>query len=428
MAGAGWKRCDWEKWYELMKKEDAKDKFDVVNLIHMKQTKPVKYSKRVNPVLRSIIDGLLDTNSWLHLLIGLPHIVRQVWGHVLDHWESCIVDGQVHMSEFDNYKTLALQQFSHTGTGIRNSEIKFPPPQDLNINMMPFVLERTFEKTKLPEYLRPYWDNIINTQYHASHRYRGCSLKLISDSEVGRVGYLTVHESFVPAKETQRRGGIHTDCPGKLMIVENEKGEYICLGKVDKEGESGIKVALDNKFGVGYCEDKVGNVHHPWGFGMVSQQCDFIGGIFMASNLANSTQAWNMRVVSTEDGDEVIGAMGNLENLRHILPGKPEMLRPNMVYWMTDRTPHEALPVTEPEGVYRQYFRLVTGDVSLWFEEHSTKNPNGVVPDPNLTKTIKYSKFEDNLPRLLDETLELPEEEDEPTALDSFRKYWYSVS
>ena len=41
----------------------------------------------------------------------------------------------------------------------------------------------------------------------------------------------------------------------------------------------------------------------------------------------------------------------------------------------------------------RQFFRLVTSEVSLWFEEHSTKNPPGVVPDPNITKIVKGSKF-----------------------------------
>ena len=47
------------------------------------------------------------------------------------------------------------------------------------------------------------------------------------------------------------------------------------------------------------------------------------------------------------------------------------------------------------EGAYRQYFRLVTSEVSLWFEDHSTKNPLGLVPDPNITKTVKGSKFGD---------------------------------
>lgn len=39
---------------------------------------------------------------------------------------------------------------------------------------------------------------------------------------------------------------------------------------------------------------------------------------------------------------------------------------------MTDRTPHEGLEMDV--GGYRQFFRVVEGDVGVWFEEHSTVN------------------------------------------------------
>ena len=67
---------------------------------------------------------------------------------------------------------------------------------------------------------------------------------------------------------------------------------------------------------------------------------------------------------------------------------------PNTMYWITDRTPHESLPLNN--NTYRQYFRLVTHQVSLWFEDHSTKNPLGAVPDPIITKIVKGSKFGDH--------------------------------
>ena len=51
----------------------------------------------------------------------------------------------------------------------------------------------------------------------------------------------------------------------------------------------------------------------------------------------------------------------------------------------------------------------MTSEVSLWFEEHSTKNPLGVVPDPEITAIVKGSKFEDNF-ALLD--LKSPFKED----------------
>ena len=59
------------------------------------------------------------------------------------------------------------------------------------------------------------------------------------------------------------------------------------------------------------------------------------------------------------------------------------------IYWLTDRTPHEALLMEKTE--WRQFFGLVTHKVVVWYEQHST--PNGVAPDVKITKIIKKSKF-----------------------------------
>ena len=115
----------------------------------------------------------------------------------------------------------------------------------------------------------------------------------------------------------------------------------------------------------------------------------------MANNVEDSCCVWDCTLQADEvDGTEVIGSLGDVEHLRDILPGEPQMMRANTVYWITDRTPHESLPLKV--DAYRQYIRLVTSEVSLWFEEHSTKNPLGVVPDPEITTIVKGSKFEDN--------------------------------
>lgn len=58
-------------------------------------------------------------------------------------------------------------------------------------------------------------------------------------------------------------------------------------------------------------------------------------------------------------------------------------------FWFTDRTPHEALPVEK--DTFRQYFRLVSHKVSVWWQQHSTPNPFGVQPD---CKILTHSKFE----------------------------------
>ena len=42
---------------------------------------------------------------------------------------------------------------------------------------------------------------------------------------------------------------------------------------------------------------------------------------------------------------------------------------------------------------YRQFFRIVTAEVSFWYKDHSTANPLGVQPDPNITKIVVGNKF-----------------------------------
>ena len=82
--------------------------------------------------------------------------------------------------------------------------------------------------------------------------------------------------------------------------------------------------------------------------------------------------------------------MGDIEHLQAFLP-QSQKVKKNRIYWLTDRTPHESLPLKK--GTYMQFFKLVTNEVSLWFEEHSTKNPKGIVPDPKVTKIVKGSRI-----------------------------------
>jgi len=67
------------------------------------------------------------------------------------------------------------------------------------------------------------------------------------------------------------------------------------------------------------------------------------------------------------------------------------ILDPGQLYWMTDKTPHESLPLKEK--TYRQFFRIVTSNVSFWYKDHSTANPLGVEPDPDVTKIVVGNKF-----------------------------------
>jgi hypothetical protein len=71
----------------------------------------------------------------------------------------------------------------HHTTSDLNWIVRFPTPHNININMMPFIMEKQFRDTKLQEYLRSYWDEII----------RQCIVK----NDVGKIGYLTIQESYV---------------------------------------------------------------------------------------------------------------------------------------------------------------------------------------------------------------------------------------
>jgi hypothetical protein len=98
-----------------------------------------------------------------------------------------------------------------------------------------------------------------------------------------------------------------------------------------------------------------------------------VGGIFLVSNMANSTAVWNSKVHDTF-GD-VICKHGGLERCRDLL-GKPKILDAGELVWITDRTPHESLPLTDLSK-RRHFFRLVVGEISYWFADHSTVNPTG---------------------------------------------------
>lgn len=110
----------------------------------------------------------------------------------------------------------------------------------------------------------------------------------------------------------------------------------------------------------------------------------------MVSNVANTTAVWNMHV--NDPSGNVIGPHGDIERCRGLLGPPTRLLEAGEMIWMTDKTPHESLPVLN--GERRQYFRLVVGEVSAWFEDHSTKNPLGVVPDPKVTRVVTGNKFQ----------------------------------
>ena len=381
-----------------------------LKMAEFEKTSQVSFSSvtRLNPVARVLLLGLYDKDSDFHRLNGMWIILQKIWRYIISYWKLHIKitdsqnvdpcdknywygtlslerdDHEVQEDSFLNMSVLAGRrlnsgrrlisshvtvggQFSsgRCSWGIENGDpITFPEPVGLNINMMPFRVGKSFKKCKLPEYLISYWEFI-----------RQCFLSLENiQTEIGKIWYLTIQESLVDANMSQRRPGIHTEKVGRLQT----------LCKTESMDELGGEKLCKMINGKGYAFTTKGD--YLWGGG-VSRSDHVEGGIFMASNVENSCRIWDCQIMD----DGLIWEHGNIEHLREFLP-ESTILKMNHMYWLTDRTPHESLPLEQQ--TYRQFFRLVTSEVSVWFEDHCTKNPLGVVPDPSITMILKGSKFD----------------------------------
>ena len=82
------------------------------------------------------------------------------------------------------------------------SKVKFPQPKGINCNMMPIKM---FDVNSIPDNMRQYLPLLA-----------ACPL---NRDEFWKIGYLTIHESVTSNEgQCQRRGGIHTETPGKIWL------------------------------------------------------------------------------------------------------------------------------------------------------------------------------------------------------------------
>ena len=312
----------------------------------------------MNLILKVILEGVYDDDSTLHCLKGIPHIVRKIWCILKDMVRSQIKlpDDYFPGKEAEDRKEIIKPDCKFVVEFGRCFSDIFPKPCGININMMPFVSGgHHFEEFKLPSILRPY----INV-------LRSCNLAIPHGKR--KIFYLTIQEGWVEPNESQRRAGIFTEKTGCISV----KG----YGK------------LSPMKGGGNYTDRLMVVD-----GFVNRSCDREGGIFMGSSVKNS-YLWNCKVgQKVKDGIDIIDKYGSCEHLKEFLPrdGKIEM-EANTLYWITDRTPQEWLPFKKK--TYCQFFKVVSDNVSLWFVDHSTANPYGVLPDPNVTKIVKGSDLD----------------------------------
>lgn len=234
--------------------------------------------------------------------------------------------------------------------------ITFPPPTDLNINMMPIQLGHGLFRS-LPQ----------NCQQYAEFIWRHCPTPPWIIDEDGKmtfcIGYLTIQEGVVPVGTAQRRPGLHIERPGSVKL----NGVWH-----DSTTERFRQMA--------------------WGLGAWREDGLPENGIFMASTVDESCAVWPVLIDNPSD---VSDKHGGIEHVRHLL-GEPRKLKANELCWFTDRTPHESLPVKAPNDdpsakyVYRQFFRLVVGPINVWYSKHNTPNPLGVQPEAIISDEDKF--------------------------------------
>lgn len=243
----------------------------------------------------------------------------------------------------------------------------FPEPTGISVNMLPlkfFDVENT-----LPEYLQGY-RHMISCIPISRFDYDANDLMKYTDRR-DRIVYLTVHESMVPVGKSQRRPGLHIERP---LAVRNS-------GQIHK---------MENPY-------DYNSIHHSYAWGLGCYRMGPSGdipvdGIYMASNLSDSCEVHSARI---RDPAEFTDPHGGIEHARDYLAGGRK-LKSNEICWLTDVTPHESLPVVAPasdptaEFVQRSFFRLVVGDISIWYSKHNTHNPLGIQPDCPVSDEDKY--------------------------------------
>ncbi|KAJ3095002.1 hypothetical protein HK100_005949 [Physocladia obscura] len=253
-------------------------------------------------------------------------------------------------------------------------------PVSLQINMMPFLMSNpdpsipvtntdniNYEGTDLHKKFQVIADSLPeNCKRYApliAHCLRRCK------SEWWKIGYLTIHESWVEAGATQRRPGLHIESPGAIIddekyLTANAYLRWYCWGS--------------GKFG-NWIEGDLDQ------FGIVNVE----GGIFLASNIDDSFRAYDCIV----DDVEAVGHLGDINHMRNAITIQnfdEIRVKANELLWITDRTPHESLP--QKKAGFRQFFRLVTSELSMWYNEHNTPNELGILPGCDVLK-VKGNKF-----------------------------------
>lgn len=281
---------------------------------------------------RQFLAGTIDEHSPLSKLRGNALVLSKVTDDIED-WMKGHVNPDPH--------AYSIMDFLK-GAGFdchRTTFVDFPESKGINVNMMPFKMYDA--KNTLPEYLHGYLPLI-----------RACCTTAVCNE----ISYLTIQESDVLPGTSQRRPGVHIESP----CISRKEARFI---KPDYDARSEY---MSLAWGRGHWN----------GFAR--------GGIYMASSVDNTTRIWPAKI---EKPEEIVDKHGGLEHIKYCL-GEGYTLKANELCWFTDRTPHESLPVYSK--THRQFFRLVVGDIDVWYSQHNTSNPLGIQPNATIVDTNKF--------------------------------------
>ena len=273
---------------------------------------------------------------------------------------------------------------------VRSYRIDFPTPDEdhlINVNMMPFDILNV--KDTLPKELHGYLPLIrsLPVEYVTTLR-NDQGVRAVdrrpSGSWASHVAYLTVHESWmVPGGGAQRRPGLHVERPGSVV----QGGRLVCADadRIARYRRSEITSKdLD--------EDSDAYMQISWGHGYYDESFKVpVEGIWICSNVAGTSGVYPALLERPEEVTDADGGIG--AHLRDSLDracegkgeGKRKLLGAGEMCWITDRTPHESLPLPPDVAgelpVLRQFFRVVVGRISHWRADRNTPNPLGTQPD-----------------------------------------------
>lgn len=414
------------------------DNLIVNNVESVNEKTPFSWS----PHLCAILQGSRDLNSPLFLLNGNEStIIRHIYGYVIDLWNTYAIkrttpafmigkfralEGHGRDTErvFRAGRAIPMQHMLIPGVGRPTSLggskknrplaafskcnlLDFPEPEiesidnvpkfrELNITMMPFIVG---DKNSLPKQIHRYYESVIQK----------CP---VSSVEVGRVGYLTIREGLVYKDQNEYPKNLHIESPSLRRINRRKTGKRhvqsssSSTSKTAPQGSSQgeirkpLKSASQGLSPSPTTSDSDSSEpesgcfkaawEHSWGRGQFYTPDEYEGGLYMASNMDGRFQVWDALIVPNEGlADEL---NGKIEYVRPFL-GKSTLMKKNELVWLSDRTPHEAMPIKE-DG-FRQFFQLVTSKVTLWYEDHYTPNP--LCPLPDHVEAIKGRKLSASL-------------------------------